>query len=135
LIGLDTNVLVRYLLDDDPIWSPIATEFVDSRLTPDRPGYINVITLVELVWSLRRRPDYDRSRLSLVIESLLASDSIVLAEAAAVERALVAFNAGTAGFADYLIAELNEAAGASPTITIDRKAGKTFPFTPLSQGA
>jgi predicted nucleic-acid-binding protein len=135
LIGLDTNIIIRYLLDDDPIWSPVVTEFVDSRLTPDRPGYVNVITLVELVWSLRRRPEYDRSRLALVIESLLASDSIVLAEAAAVERALSAFRSGTAGFADYLIAELNEAAGASPTVTIDRKAGKSFPFTPLSQGA
>jgi predicted nucleic-acid-binding protein len=134
LIGIDTNVLARYLLDDDPVWSPVATEFVDTRLTPDRPGYVNIITLVELVWTLRRRPDYDRARLAYIIENLLTSDSIVLAEAAAVERALSAFSTGKAGFADYLIAELNEAAGASPTVTIDRQAGKTFPFIPLSQG-
>lgn len=135
MIGIDTNILARYLLDDDPIWSPIVTEFVDTNLTAENPGYINTITLVELVWVLRRRQDYDRVRLADVIENLLTSDSIVLAETAAVERALSAFKNGAAGFADYLIAELNEAAGASPTVTIDRKAGKTFPFTPLSQGA
>jgi predicted nucleic-acid-binding protein len=135
LIGVDTNILLRYLLDDDPIWSPVVTDFVDNRLTPERQGYVNLITLVELVWTLRRRPDYDRSRLAAVVESLLSSDSIVLAEAHAVERALTSFRTGNAGFADYLIAELNEAAGASPTVTIDRKAGKALPFTPLSQGA
>jgi predicted nucleic-acid-binding protein len=135
VIGLDTNVLIRYLLDDDPIWSPVATEFVNSRLSPERPGYINVITLVELVWVLRRRPEYSRARLADVIENLLSSDSVVMGEAAAVERALSAFKVGKAGFADYLITELNVAAGASPTLTIDRDAGETFPFTPLSQGA
>lgn len=135
MIGIDTNILLRYLLDDDPIWSPVVTDFVDNRLTTEQPAYVNVITLIELVWTLRRRPEYDRSRLTSVVESLLSSDVIVLAEASAIERALSSFKKGTAGFADYLIAELNEAAGASPTITIDRKAGKTFPFTPLSQGA
>lgn len=134
MIGLDTNILVRYLLDDDPHWSPIVTRFVDEELTPGRPGFINPITLVELVWVLRRRPGYDRGKLSELIESLLTSDSVVLGDAPAVARALAAFRGGSAGFADYLIAELNEQAGASPTVTIDRKAGKTFPFTPLSQG-
>jgi predicted nucleic-acid-binding protein len=135
LIGLDTNVLVRYILDDDPIWSPIATEFVDTRLTADNPGYVNIITLVELAWVLQRRSEYDRERLAQVIENMLDSDSIIVAETTAVERALSAFKAGKAGFADYLIAELNEAAGASPTVTVDRKAGKALPFTPLSPGA
>ena len=135
MIGLDTNVLVRYLLDDDPVWSPVATSFIDEQLTPERPGYINAITLVELVWTLRRLPDYDRGKLATLIENLLLSDTLVLGEAAAVSRALATFKTGSAGFADYLIAELNEAAGASPTVTIDRKAAKYPPFTALSQGA
>ena len=135
MIGIDTNVLVRYFLDDDPKWSPIATTFIDEVLTSEHRGYINPITLVELVWTLRRLPDFDRSKLAYLIENLLLSDTIVLGEAAAVGRALAAFKDGNAGFADYLIAELNAAAGAFPTVTIDRKAGKTFPFTPLSHGA
>ena len=134
MIGLDTNILARYVLDDDPVWSPAATRFLDSELSADKPGYINPITLAELVWALRRREDYDRVRLATLIEYLLTSDSLVVGEADAVARALTRFRAGGAGFADYLIAELNEQAGASPTVTIDCKAGKTFPFTPLSQG-
>lgn len=134
MIGLDTNILVRYLLDDDPHWSPVVARFVDGELTAERPGFINPITLVELVWALRRKPGYDRDKLSLLIENLLNSDSVVLGEAPAVERALNAFRDGSAGFADYLIAELNEQAGASTTVTIGRKAGKAFPFTPLAQG-
>jgi predicted nucleic-acid-binding protein len=135
LIGLDTNVLVRYFLDDDPIWSPVATAFIDQTLTVERPGYINPITLVELVWTLRRLPEFDREKLAYLIENLLLSKTVVLGEAAAVARALTAFKSGNAGFADYLIAELNEAAGASPTVTIDRRAAQNPPFTPLSHGA
>ncbi len=133
MIGLDSNVLVRYAFDDDSHWSPIVTRFIDTQLSPQRPGYINPITLVELVWTLQREPGYDRSRLADLIESLLASDSVVLGEAEAVERAVAAFRQGGAGFADYLIAELNEAAGASPTVTIDRGAAKRPPFVPLSE--
>ncbi|WP_105414815.1 MULTISPECIES: PIN domain-containing protein [Neorhizobium] len=133
MIGIDTNVLVRYALDDDPHWSPIVTRFLDTQLSPQRPGYINPITLVELVWTLRRKPEYNRSKLADLIESLLASDSLILGEAEAVERALAAFRQGGAGFADYLIAELNEAAGASPTVTIDRGAAKKAPFVSLSE--
>ncbi len=135
MIGLDTNVLARYFLNDDPQWSPQVAAFFETRLSSQRPGYVNPITLVELVWILRRKPGYDRSKLSALIEGLLSSDSIVLGEAGAVERALVSFRSGSAGFADYLIAELNEAAGASPTMTLDHKAAKNPPFIPFSQEA
>ncbi len=102
--------------------------FFDTRLSDREPGYINPITLVELVWTLRRKPGYDRAKLADVVEGLLSSDSLVVGEAAAVERALAAFRDGSAGFADYLIAELNEAAGASPTVTLDHTAAKNPPF-------
>lgn len=132
MIGLDTNVLLRYIVGDDPKWTSVVRAYVDRELSPERPGYINSITLAELVWTLRRSQKYDRARLSEVIEGLLSSDSLVLADAAEVERALVAFKAGGAGFADYLIAELNASAGASPTVTIDDKASRREPFTPIT---
>lgn len=135
MIGLDTNVLVRYFLDDDPVWSPAATRFIDEELTPEHPGYINPITLVELVWTLRRQPGYDRDKLAYLIDNLLLSSTIVVGETAAVEKALTGFKAGGAGLADYLIAELNRLAGAATTVTIDRKAGRNLPFTALTQGA
>ena len=132
MIGVDTNILVRYVLDDDPVWSPIATRFIESDLTPETPGYINPVTLAELAWALRRHQNYDRARLATVIEGLLTYDRIVVGEADAVFRALAAFRQGGAGFADYLIAELNAAAGARPTMTIDRKAAARPLFSPLS---
>lgn len=135
MIGLDTNILARYLLDDDPRWSPLVARFFDESLSAQKRGYINPITLAELVWVLRRRPEYSRAMLATVIEGLLASERLVVGEAEAVRRALASFKAGSAGFADYLIAELNEAAGASPTVTLDRQAAKTFPFVPFSQEA
>ena len=135
MIGLDTNILARYLIDDDPRWSPLVARFFDESLSPQKRGYINPITLAELVWVLRRRPEYSRAMLATVIEGLLASERLVVGEAEAVRRALASFKVGSAGFADYLIAELNEAAGASPTVTLDRQAAKTFPFVPFSQEA
>ncbi len=135
MIGLDTNMLARYFLNDDPLWSPRVARFFADNLSGQRQGYINPITLTELVWVLRRRPEYDRASLAGLIEGILASTSLVVGEAAAVERALASFKTGSAGFADYLIAELNEAAGASPTVTLDRQAAKEFPFVPFSQEA
>ena len=100
MIGLDTNILARYVLDDDPVWSPAVTHFLDTELSADRPGYINPVTLAELVWTLRRRSDYDRARLAILIESLLTSDSLVIGEADAVARPVTRFRAGAAGFSD-----------------------------------
>ncbi|MGF9563543.1 type II toxin-antitoxin system VapC family toxin [Neorhizobium sp. JUb45] len=133
MIGLDTNMLARYFLDDDPLWSPRIARFFAENLSERRQGYINPITLTELVWVLRRRPEYDRAALAGVIEGILSSTSLVVGEA--IKRALASFKAGSAGFADYLIAELNEAAGASPTVTLDRQAAKKTPFIPFSQEA
>ncbi|MDO9415010.1 PIN domain-containing protein [Pararhizobium sp.] len=133
MIGLDTNILGCYILDDDPLWSPAVANFLETRLSNQAPGYINPITLIELVWMLRRKPGYDRAKLAMIVEGLLSSDSLVVGEADAVEKALVSFRAGSAGFADYLIAELNDSAGASPTLTLDRSAAKNPLFVLLTQ--
>ncbi|WP_430242834.1 PIN domain-containing protein [Neorhizobium sp. DAR64861/K0K2] len=133
MIGLDTNILARYFLDDDPLWSPQVAQFFDESLSTSRQGFINPITLVELVWVLRRKSGYDRERLASLIEGLISSDRLVIGEADAVARALASFRTGTAGFADYFIAELNTAAGASPTVTLDHAAAKNMPFILLSQ--
>ena len=133
MIGLDTNILARYFLDDDPLWSPQVAQFFDERLSTSRQGFINPITLVGLVWVLRRKTGYDRERLASLIEGLISSDRLVIGDADAVVRALASFRTGTAGFADYFIAELNTAAGASPTVTLDHAAAKNMPFILLSQ--
>ncbi|MBP2461871.1 MULTISPECIES: hypothetical protein [unclassified Rhizobium] len=105
-----------------------------SRKTFHEPaGVHQSITLVELVWVLRRKTGYDRERLASLIEGLISCDRLVIGDADAVVRALASFRTGTAGFADYFIAELNTAAGASPTVTLDHAAAKNMPFILLSQ--
>ena len=52
MIGLDTNILVRYLAQDDPLQSPIATEIMEARITEENPGFISAVAMVETVWVL-----------------------------------------------------------------------------------
>ena len=61
MIGLDTNLLLRYLAQDDAIQSPKATQIVEQRLSNEDPGFVSLVTILEIVWVLRRI--YNRSRL------------------------------------------------------------------------
>ncbi|MDB5524388.1 MAG: hypothetical protein JWM58_2151 [Rhizobium sp.] len=135
MIGIDTNILIRFVLDDDPVWSPAAAKFINETLSNDNPGYINVVTLAEFVWSIKKQSNVDREKLAFIVESLLQSDKIVIGSAEIVERALRRFRTGNAGFADYLIAELNNAKGAQPTMTIDKRAARNETFLQLEPGA
>jgi predicted nucleic-acid-binding protein len=138
MIGIDTNVLTRFVLDDDPIWSPAAAKFINETLTAENAGYVNILTLAEFAWSLKKQARFDRAGLSTVIETLLESEKIVLGHSDIVELALSRYRNGNADFADYLIAELNSASGASPTVTIDKRAARNETFVqlpPLSHGA
>lgn len=131
MIGVDTNILARHVLQDDPIWSEAASRFLRDVCSPARPGYVNPVTLAELVWLLRQQPGYDRQKLVALIEALLADENLVVGSRSAVVAALDAFRQGPAGFADCLVAELDAEAGASPTYSIEKKALKHTRFAPL----
>lgn len=133
MIGVDTNVLARYILDDDPVWSARATHFIDNECTPERPGYINLVVLAELVWLLHQARDFTRDKITKVIQEFMEADNLVVAEAALIERVLEQYKAGKADFADYLIVELNRVAAATPTVTIDKKAALHKGFQHLSR--
>lgn len=132
MIGIDTNVLARAILQDDPKWTPVAQRFLARDLTSEFPGYINIVTLVELIWTLGKSRQFDRAKLAELITGLLAAENLIVERPDVVTRALAAFEASGAGFADYLIAELNAVAGARPTVTIDSKAGSRPMFQPLN---
>jgi predicted nucleic-acid-binding protein len=70
MIGLDTNILVRYLAQDDPIQSQRATEIIEG-LTEDNLGFINIVALVETAWVLDRAYGVPASELAAAIERLL----------------------------------------------------------------
>ena len=122
MIGLDTNVVVRYLAQDDDVQSPIATRFL-SRLTKDKPGFISAVVLAEISWVLTRRYKLDRNDMARTIQDLLETAELVIENAEAAYRALgIYVGSASVEFADALIAETASLAGADETMTFDRAA-------------
>lgn len=118
MIGLDANVLLRVLLDDDPIQSPMARELL-GRLTRVRTGYINLIVLMEVVWTIRTRFRGKSAEIHTALETLLSSPIFVLQNRDQVVAALSLAREGRHGFADALIGYLNGRAGCEMTWTFD----------------
>jgi len=124
MIGLDTNVLVRYIAEDDPKQSPKAVRFVES-LTTDAPGYVSIVALIELVWVLGSCYALSNDQIADAVGTLLRTKEIVVADADTVWKAIRMFRAGKAAdFADCLIECLAGDAGCTYTATFDRNAAK-----------
>jgi predicted nucleic-acid-binding protein len=120
MIGLDTNVLVRYLVQDDPAQSRAASELIESLTEIDR-GFVSIVALVEMSWVLARAYHVDDATLAAIITSLLGADELTV-EQPEVVRAAVSRLESSAQFADAVIAELGRAAGCDTTVTFDRGA-------------
>ncbi len=133
MTGLDTNVLVRYFAQDEAKQSAAAKRLFHATLTRESPGHVNVVTLAETCWVLKRLYAAGRAELVQVVENLLAAPNIVIERKTLVRKALQAFEASpAAGFSDCLIAQLNADAGCARTVTFDRGAAKVAGFELLS---
>jgi len=121
MIGLDTNVLVRYIVQDEERQASIATEAVEA-CSVETPGWISTIVLCETIWVLSRAYDYEKATIRAVLERILLASELVVEQQAQAWSALHDFARGNADFSDYLIAHMNQAAGCEYTITFDRKA-------------
>jgi predicted nucleic-acid-binding protein len=128
VIGLDTNVLVRYTVQDDAGQSAAATSIVES-LSEESPGFVSVVVIVELTWVLRRAYRSPDSVIAAVVRTLLDATEIVVQDSDAVRRALDR-TAGGQEFPVALIAELGFLAGCFHTVTFDRAAAK-LPYLQL----
>ena len=128
MIGLDTKVLVRYLTQDDPIQSGKATHLIERRLGPVEPGFVSVVTMVEIAWVLERAYGLPRPQVAAAIERMLQADALVVENEPQVFTAMVALKEGYGSFADALIGALGSAAGCSHTFTFDRKASSLEGF-------
>lgn len=122
MIGLDTNVVIRYVAQDDAVQSEDATRLFDS-LSESKQGYLSTVVMVEVDWVLRRAYRVDRTSAAAVLQGLLESREINLEKTDAVRRALNRVAAG-ADFADALISELGKDAGCEYTATLDRAAAR-----------
>jgi predicted nucleic-acid-binding protein len=121
MIGLDTNVIVRYVMQDDVGQSARASALVDS-LREDRRGFVSLVVLAEVHWVLRRAYRVSPSRAADVVRGLLDAAEVEVAEADSVRRALVSAEEGD--FTDALVAELGSAAGCAWTATFDQQASR-----------
>jgi len=121
MIGLDTNILVRYVAQDDPEQSPRATRLIES-LTAEAPGYVTLVSVVELVWVLSGCYGSTKKEICQVLEALLRSKELVVADADIVWKVLRLYRGCKADFADILIERLAKAAGCIHTVTFDRTA-------------
>jgi predicted nucleic-acid-binding protein len=128
MIGLDTNVILRCFVDDDPGQARTARQFVAERCTQENPGFVDRVALCEMVWVLSRGYRFDRKRIADIVATLLASGDIVLEDRGAVRAALQTFVSRNVDFADALIGEVNRAHGCEATATFDRKAAKLDGF-------
>ena len=122
MIGLDTNILVRYLTQDDPIQSPLATDVLEVCLTEDNPGFISVVAMVETVWVLDRAYDLADDEIVRALEGMLQADTLVIDHEQEVFTAMIALKEGSGSFADALIGALGARAGCSRTMTFDKTA-------------
>lgn len=123
MIGLDANVLLRYVLQDDERQSLAANEIFDS-LTEDNPGYLSLVTLLESIWVLSRLRKLDRASVAAFVAQLLDSQLLVVQNAHAVRQALGDYSMVSVGFADALVARLGSEAGCLHTLTFDRAAAQ-----------
>ena len=132
MIGLDTNVVVRYLVQDDALQSATATRLIERTLAPENPGLITIIVLCEIVWVLAESYGAGRERIATVLRGLLSARQIVVERADLAWRALRAWERSPADFSDALVGELVAASGGSKTLTFDKSAAKLPGFELLS---
>ena len=122
MIGLDTNVLVRYLTQDDPDQAVRATRVVEQELTEETPGFIGLVVLVETAWVLQRLYRASAEEIRETVTDLLGSRDIVVENRDVVTRALALSRQNSCGFADAIIAASAFNAGCDKVFSFDRGA-------------
>lgn len=124
MIGLDTNVLVRYIAQDNSKQSPRATTIINA-LSRETPGFITLVSLVELVWVMQGCYNATKPEIVAVLEMLLRTQELVVENAETAIKALHVYAGSKADFSDCLIERSAIKAGCEYIVTFDRAAAKT----------
>jgi predicted nucleic-acid-binding protein len=120
VIALDTNVLVRYLVQDDPDQSAVAEAMIERALRKGEKLFIPQIVLCELVWVLSYAYRFNREEIYGVLHRLRRGAQLTIETADEVRRAIETYGSHRGDFADYLIAERSAANGCTSVATFDR---------------
>lgn len=123
MIGLDTNVIVRYLVQDDARQSAQANHIIDKVIAAGETLWLSQITLCELVWVLERCYEIEKKDLINVLKKLLHTQQIKVEDDTVVRQALQDFESHLKiDFPDCLIGRQNISKGCSFTYTFDKNA-------------
>jgi predicted nucleic-acid-binding protein len=130
MIGLDTNVVVRYVMQDDAAQSPQAARIIEN-LSAEAPGFISLVSVIELFWVFTSCYALKDAQAAQAIELMLRTRHLVIDRAQEVHRALRRFKSTTseagnprADFADCLIQEVSASVGCDQVLTFDKAAAK-----------
>ena len=126
MIGLDTNVLVRYIAQDDKAQSARATALIEKECSVATPGYVGLVVLAEVVWVSESCYGAARIDVAEIVRRILSIRQLVVQDAEIAWKALRAFETSRADFADCLIERTAFSAGCERTMTFDKKAGMTL---------
>jgi predicted nucleic-acid-binding protein len=129
MIGLDTNVVVRILTQDDPDQLRRAAEAIGAQCSTDDPGWIDCIVLVEVIWVLSSAYHYSRGEIVVAIEKLLQVRELEIQYVDEAWEALHLYRDHPADFSDYYLAAINRGKGCRATLTFDGKAGRSELFS------
>lgn len=124
MASLDTNVLVRYLVQDDDLQLAAAKKLIRAALRAGETLYIPMTVMLELEWVLRSSFGFEKEQVTTTVSSLLASAELSFESEAALEIALALYKKNSADFADCVHIALSHVAGESPLWTFDRAASK-----------
>lgn len=130
MIGVDTNVLVRFVIDDDAEEFRKSAAFLADR-TVYQPVFVSIIVLVEFIWVLRSRYRYSQERVSFVIHELMSSPALVFEEQRFLSTLIRSGHVKSGDLADRLVAFCAERAGCSHTVTFDEAAAAAIPSMEL----
>lgn len=133
MIALDTNVLVRYVVEDDPRQARAARRLIESQCSVETPGFLTLVVLCELVWVLSLGYKYARSQVAPVIRRLLAAQDLAVEQSDLAWQALKLYEEGPADFSDYVIGLRAREEKAVATYTFDRNAARS-PLFRLVEG-
>lgn len=128
MIALDTNVLVRFIVEDDARQAAAATKLIEQAVAADQPLFISTIVLCEFVWVLGGSYHVSRTEIGRVLRELLRARHLTFDGPDHLVRTLDAFLHGKGDFADYLIREQGRAAGCDIVATFDRALFKERGF-------
>ncbi|WP_066802563.1 PIN domain-containing protein [Moraxella oblonga] len=122
-IGIDTNVLVRYIAQDDETQAKIAGDFLEN-LTLENQGFVNNIVIVETIWVLTRVYKKTRAEMVIILETLFSSSVLIFENLALLWEVLAIYKNTKADFSDLLICKINQMANCQLTVTFDETAFK-----------